>query len=280
VTGCLILTTAGAAQDKGGKTYTVKKIADVAYNGAKDADPDKHKLDLYLPEGAKDFPVLFYIHGGAWSKGSRKAGAGMGKVFASHGIGVASVGYRLSPAVTHPAHIEDVAQAFDWTYRNIGKYGGNPGAIFVSGHSAGGHLAALLASNPQYLKKYGLGLNNIKGDIPISGVFAIRPGMMPKVFGEDATALQEASPLRYAAKNCPPFLILYAEKDLKGMDKGAQAFTAALKKNGALVSVHEIKGRNHGTIVLQIANPGEEVARLMLDFIRDCTSANPKLIGD
>src|SRR5690349_17094303 len=75
----------------------VKVIKDLAYNDAKDADPAKHKLDLYLPKDKKDFPVLFFVHGGAWRGGDRRTYGRFGTMFAKHGIGTVIISYRLSP---------------------------------------------------------------------------------------------------------------------------------------------------------------------------------------
>src|SRR5262249_28035479 len=112
-------------------------LKDISYYAAKDADPERNKLDLYLPKGRQDFPVLFWVHGGALRMGDRKNSQPLCETFAKQGIGVVTTGYRLSPAVKHPAHTEDVARAFAWAVLNITKHGGRADAIFVSGHSAG-----------------------------------------------------------------------------------------------------------------------------------------------
>ena len=134
------------------KRFEVDTVKDVAYNDAPDADADKQTLDLYLPKGQKDFPVLFFVHGGTWKSGDRKQYPRLGEAFASRGLGTVVINYRLSPKVQHPAHIQDVAKAFAWTCANIGKYGGDADQIFCMGHSAGGHLVSLLATDESYLK--------------------------------------------------------------------------------------------------------------------------------
>ncbi len=97
----------------------VQVIPNVVYFEGNEADKDKHKLDLYLPVGKKDFPVVFFIHGGAWTIGDRKQYIGLGRVLARQGVGVVIPSYRLTPVVQHPGHIEDVARAFAWTHKNI-----------------------------------------------------------------------------------------------------------------------------------------------------------------
>jgi acetyl esterase/lipase len=140
-----------AKAPKTGGNFEVEVHKNIPYIEGKDVD-ERQKLDLYVPKGAKDYPVLFFIHGGGWTAGSRSGFDRIGRTFAKNGVGFVSTGYRLSPKVQHPAHIQDVAKGFAWTVANIGKHGGNAGAIFVSGHSAGGHLAALLATDDDYLK--------------------------------------------------------------------------------------------------------------------------------
>jgi acetyl esterase/lipase len=115
-----------------------EKHLDIAYRTDKGADKDRHVLDVYVPKGKKDFPVVLFVHGGNWKSGNKTLYAPLGKSLASDGIACVICNYRLSPAVQHPAHVEDVAKAFAWTRENIGKYGGSKDKLFLCGHSAGG----------------------------------------------------------------------------------------------------------------------------------------------
>jgi acetyl esterase/lipase len=173
--GVLGLVTAPPAGDQ---PYAVREIGNLAYYRGKDADPVHHRLDLYLPESKKDFPVLVLVHGGAWMLGDKSFfgwGKDLGRYFASRGIGVVMPSYRLSPSVKHPEHVKDVARAVAWTYRHIACYGGDPKELFLCGHSAGGHLVALLASDPRYLRAEKMSLKDIKGVIAVSGVYRVPP---------------------------------------------------------------------------------------------------------
>src|SRR5262249_31460662 len=213
-----------AEEAKGPKTggnFEVEVSKDIPYIEGKEVD-ERQKLDLYVPKGARDYPTLFFIHGGGWTAGSRAGFDRIGGTFAKNGVGFVSVGYRLSPKVKHPAHIEDVAKGFAWTVANIAKHGGNPAAIFVSGHSAGGHLAALLASDDDYLKSEKLSLSNIKGVIPVSGVYVVST-RQKNIFGEDADVCKKASPQNHVREGLPPFLILYADGELGNLGKQAEA---------------------------------------------------------
>jgi acetyl esterase/lipase len=157
----------------------VEHIRKIAYYDGPGADRVRHSLDMFIPKGKSDFPVVVLLHGGAWVVGDNRCCglySTVGAYLASQGIGVVMPNYRLSPAVKHPEHIKDVARAFAWTKANICKYGGNPNRLFIAGHSAGGHLAALLATDDAYLRAEGCTLDDIRGCIGISGVYRILPG--------------------------------------------------------------------------------------------------------
>jgi acetyl esterase/lipase len=193
----------------------------------------------------------------------------MGQMFASQGIGVVVISYRLSPAVTHPAHIEDVARAFAWTHANIAKHGGRADRIFVAGHSAGGHLTSLLAANPEYLKKHGLSAKNIRGIIPISGVYDIPAGMFPKIFPGTADQVKPASPVKNLTAGGPPALVIYADQDYAGLDLLAKQYTAKLGELKTPATLELIKDRTHITIITKMMLSAKDAtSTLALDFIR------------
>lgn len=267
--GLTIASTARAEQPA--RAFEVRPIRDVAYVEGGAADPVKHKLDLFLPRDHRDYPVLFFVHGGAWRSGDKDFFFGvysaLGQLFARHGIGAVVINYRLTPQVMHPEHIKDVAQAFAWTVKNIGKYGGRADQVFVAGHSAGGHLVSLLATDDSYLKALGLDLKSVKGVIPLSGVYRIPPRFMPNVFGTDAEICRKASPITHARPDAPPFLILYAEKDLQSLDQMAEEFCRALKDKKGQAEIQKVPNRTHSTIVGNAIVDTDPVARLMLQFI-------------
>ncbi len=275
------LTAWGADQElsptqESGATFEVQKILDVPYYQGPDVHKGKHRLDLYLPRNQKDFPVIFFVHGGAWLHGDKSGMfrigiyGHMGTYWAKHGVGMVVTNYRLSPGVTHPEHIKDVARAFAWTYKNISQYGGRPDQIFVSGHSAGGHLVALLATDDTYLKAEGLTLSAIKGAMPVSGVYSIpaRDHFYDPMFGTNPKIRGEASPLSHARPDAPPFLIIYGENDfaLCGKDP-SESFCAALKAKKCPARALEIKDRNHVTILLKAGTEGDPVPKAMREFM-------------
>ena len=89
------------------------------------ADKERQALDLYLPNNVECFPTLIFVHPGGWSSCSKDQFKNVGETFIQEGFGVAVINYRLSPKIKHPCHIQDVAAAFNWLYRNIETYGGD-----------------------------------------------------------------------------------------------------------------------------------------------------------
>jgi acetyl esterase/lipase len=254
-----------------GGHYDVKAVKDIAYYEGENADPKKHKLDLYLPKGQKDFPVLMFVHGGAWTIGDRWMFGDLGRTFAKNGIGTVVISYRLTPQVQHPGHIEDVARAFAWTHDNIAKYGGKADQIFVSGQSAGGHLAALLATNETYLKAHKLSKKDIKGVVAISGVYNVSlmlPALRQPIFGKGKEAADSASPVKHVSGKEPPFLILYADKDLPTIDLMSKQLCEELKKEKVEAALVIMKDRDHINSIMRLASHEDDPAtQAMLQFI-------------
>lgn len=261
------------AKDTGPKIRSVK---DLVYYDGPGADKIKHRLDLYLPQERKDFPVLFFVHGGSWRHDDKNGYLGLysalGKFFAQRGIGCVVINYRLSPAVKHPEHVKDVARAFAWTRKNIARYGGRPDQILVCGHSAGGHLVALLATDGRYLEAVGQSVRDLKGVIALSAVFDIPDKILASVFGADGETRRQASPLRLVNKESrglPPFLVLYGDRDISlcGKEKG-HPFCKALRSCGTEVQEVEASDCSHPGTVLSVAIPESDVSQAVLRFIR------------
>jgi len=250
--------------------YEVEKHKNLAYNTAKDADPVRHTLDLYVPKGAKDFPVMMFVHGGAWKTGNKDLYGPLGETFAKQGIGAAVINYRLTNSkgtVKHPDHIQDVARAFAWVKASCGKYGGSKDKLFVSGHSAGGHLVALLGTDETYLKAEGCTTRDICGVMAISGVYTITPLVLGDIFGKDDAVCKAASPISHCEGSHPPFLIAYGNKDFPFLDLMAEEFGKKLKdcKNEATVMKLD---RDHFSIVIQMGTKADDqLTRAMVEFM-------------
>jgi acetyl esterase/lipase len=159
--------------------YQVRQTLDLRYYPGQ----GRHTLDVFAPRGqaSKRFPVVLFVHGGTWMFGDKNFFGmyrGVGRNLARNGVVAVMINYRLSPGVRHPEHVKDVARAFAWTVRHIDRYGGDPDRIILAGHSAGGHLAALLATDERYLNDPRLGLTprqrrGLRGVVSLSGVYRV-----------------------------------------------------------------------------------------------------------
>ena len=127
----------------------------LTYYSGEGADKYRHRLDLYVPKGKRDVPVMMFVHGGGFTVGIKDQYAFVGQAFASYGIATAVINYRLSPKTSYPGHVQDTARAFAWLRAHVGEYGGRADRIFISGHSVGATLIAMLGSDPAYLKEVG-----------------------------------------------------------------------------------------------------------------------------
>ncbi len=276
----LVLTTSFAQEAASATTENApafKAFKDLSYYDGADRDPEGFQtLDLFVPKGAEHAPVLIFVHGGGWSRkeGDPYTRGRLGPhnpFFASHGVIVASISYRLSPAHKHPAHIEDVARAIAWTKANIAKYGGDPAQIFLTGHSAGGHLVALVVADPKYLAVHHLSTSDVRGVMPISGTYTVGQdgNRLDKIWGTQEAA-NDASPVNHVREGLPPFLIFAGDQSVEiERTERAKAYTAQLKAKGVSAEFMQIPDRDHSTIVTKLGTPGDVLAERMLKFIQD-----------
>ena len=142
---------------------THRNVIDVAYG-----DDYFQRLDLFLPdnENLTELPVLVFMHGGAWRNGFKEWMGFMAPPIISLPAIFVSVSYRLAPSVKFPEPLEDTCDAVAWVFRNIRRYGGDPERIFIGGHSAGGHLAAMAALRCDHFTQRCLPANLIKACFP------------------------------------------------------------------------------------------------------------------
>jgi predicted esterase len=219
------------AQTKDSLAYT--EILNISYYTGTGAASSYHKLNLVLPKGKTNMPLLLWIGGGAWSYVDRHQEMELARKIAGQGIAVASVGHRLSPAtwkdpalntgIQHPEHIKDIAKAFKWLYDHASQYGYSQNDLFVGGFSSGGHLAALLGLDHRYLKAEGSSIQQIKGIIPMSGTYDIphyyqilsassgqqlADSHVKGVFGNSEKDFLDASPTTYLQNLSLPMLLI------------------------------------------------------------------------
>jgi len=241
---------------------------DISYTSGDPKDEGKHKLDLFLPEGKTKVPVLVFFHGGSWTTGDRSQYIALGNRLARAGIATAIPSYRLMPANRHPAQMEDAAAAFDWVYRHIEQYGGDPKRIYVSGHSSGGHMASLLALDSEYLEKYGLNPAEIRGVVTMSGVYDVRYVPAFKLVDDKPESeKKEASPQFQVHGRAPRFLVTYCQWDYLTLPKQARDFAAALKKAFVDTKLLYVPNENHISEIISAAADQSPLLDAILSFV-------------
>jgi len=242
----------------------------LTYYAGEGADKYRHRLDLYLPKGKRDVPVVMFVHGGGFTVGIKDQYAFVGQVFAANGIATAVISYRLSPKTSYPGHVQDVARAFAWLRAHAGEYGGKTDKIFISGHSAGATLIAMLGSDPAYLKEVCESLDHVAGVIPISGSFTQggRSAMFQGFPPPEPDVIRNASAINHVAGPHPPFLILYGDRDMARTGEDARAMAKAMKDAGNSADVHEIAGHAHMDMITGVTDPADAGLRFILAFLK------------
>lgn len=229
-------------------------------------------LDLYLPEAATGFPTIVWFHGGGLTAGD-KAGdvhVAIARSLAARGIAVAAVNYRLSPRVSFPAYVEDAAASVAWVLDHIGNYRGSAERVFVSGHSAGGYLAAMVGLDAQYLAGHGRAADDLAGLVPISGQMVTHTTVREeRGLPSERPIVDAAAPVYHARGDAPPLLAIAGSDDLPARPEENRYFIAAMKAAGHPDSAYlEFEGRDHGTIVAGIPEAEDPVADAIVDFIK------------
>ena len=212
------------------------------------ADPYQSLAIFRAP--APNGTLLAFMHGGGWTNGYKEWMAFMAPAFTTAGVTFATIGYRLAPAHVFPAGMDDVVAAVALLYRNAAEFGYDPARIFLGGHSAGGHYAALLAVRRDWQAQAGLPKDVIRGCLPISGVydFGVQSGLSnrPRFLGAAGNE-RPASPIDNIEGRPPPFLLAYGDLDFPHLMKQAERMEAALRAAGGDVERLVLKGRNHFT---------------------------------
>ncbi len=212
----------------------------------------RHRIDIYSPEEPGSYPVVIFVHGGAWRDGDKDRYPHLGEWLTRHGIICVMLNYRLTPEVVHPEHTKDVAAAVAWVYKNIGAYGGDKERLYLTGYSAGGHLASLIVLDPSYLATYGLSPAIFKGVATYSGVYSVDWTLWVAGYGAAFAGCdwKKASPINYVRAGLPPWVIIYANNDYTTLEGQATRFHAELQKVGCnarlmmLDSDHELLTEN------------------------------------
>jgi acetyl esterase/lipase len=252
----------------------LKDLPYKAGDGLTEYERERCKLDLYLPDGAKGFATVVWFYGGGLEGGDKgqRVNVAIATELARHGVACAAVNYRLSPKASYPAYLDDAAASVAWTLAHITEPGGDPGRVFVSGHSAGGYLTAAIGYDPKFLARYHVSTGRIAGLVPVSPQvfthFTIRKERgVPNP--RTTPVIDEDAPAYHARPDGPPTLILIGDDDWPSRLEECQYFVRLLKvlkhPDGEL---RVIAGRTHNSIADKAAEPDDPAMVAMLAFVR------------
>jgi arylformamidase len=252
-----------------------------------DPADERQVLDVYAPDGARDLPVVFWIHGGGWQTGDKTDVQIKPRAFAERGFLFVSTNYRLLPHVEMGVLIRDVAKALGWVHRNIARHGGDPKRILVMGHSAGAQLAALLCTDDRYLKEEMVPLEVLKGCVPVDGDTYDVPAIimteevrrtvhglpLPEFghrakFGNDPRRHRDFSTVTHIVrgKSIPPFLILHVAGH-PDVTAQAQRLAAVLKEAGIPVKVFGAPQTTHSLLNANLGLPDDPATVELFRFL-------------
>ncbi len=234
-------------------------------------DGERQKLDVYMPDkpGGEPAPALLFFHGGYWVIGHKDLMGFMAPAITPAPALLVAVGYRLAPGAKYPQQVDDCRAALRWVYDHIADYGGDPARIYVGGHSAGGHLAALITLQREQLSGFGLPPDVIKGCFPVSGVFDVTetpPERREAFLMSDADA-REASPLYNVEGNATPFLLEIGSDDFDNLRAQHPRMLAALGSEQGYAEEMVREGHNHFQISLDHADPESPWTRRVREWM-------------
>jgi len=216
------------------------------------------KLDLYVTEQA-DAPIHVFIHGGTWRFSDAASAAYLAEPFVDFGAHFVAVDFAsvvetngdLMPLA------DQVRRAVAWVYENAESFGGNREQVFVSGHSSGGHLAAVVLTT-DWQSDYGLPMDVVKGGLCASGMYDLHPGSLSirntyVNFTNDIVEI--LSPQRHLDKLVAPVIVAYGTLETPEFQRQNRDFAAALEAAGKSVTLLVAEGYNHFEIEQTLGNP-------------------------
>ena len=225
-------------------------------------------LDLYLPPEPSAAPLHIYIHGGYWQLLSKDESSFAAPMFQQLGSFFAAVNYTLAPHKTLTGIVEENRRAIAWLFEHAARWGFDRDRIFLSGSSAGAHLAMMMLLTDWT----GLGLprDTIKGVCAVSGIYDLEPVRLSYVnekVGMDAREAAANSPIRHSLANRCPVILAYGDNETAEFKRQTDEYRAVLRESGIPVAFKEIPKRNHFDVIMDLADAdtwlSQEVIRQM-----------------
>jgi len=250
----------------GGTPSTVSAERDQIY-----AADTGEKLDVYRPvASAAGAPVVVFFYGGRWQGGNRAEYSFVGEALAARGIVAVLPDYREYPAVVFPVFVTDAAQAVAWAREHAASLGGDPARLYVAGHSAGAHIAALLGTDTRYLGAVGLAPRDLAGVIAIAGPHDFLPitdADLAAIFGPPER-YPESQPVNFVDGDEPPFLLLHGADDDLVEPRNSENLAARLHAAHEPCELRIYPDTGHIRILAALALGHEKLAPTLDDVVR------------
>jgi acetyl esterase/lipase len=232
-------------------------------------DGPRRALDLYVPEGADGTtPMLVFFYGGGWESGEKESYLFAGQAFASRGYVTAIPDYRVYPDVIFPDFLRDGAAAVAWATRHATDYGAQPGPVYLVGHSAGAHIAAMLTLDGQWLGEAGLSpCGAVRATAGLAGPYDFLPLKRPvlmEIFGPEATRPQ-SQPINFVSGSEPPMLLITGRSDTTVLPRNTENLAARIMERGGEVETLYYDGIGHIPLVGSLASPLRGLAPALND---------------
>jgi arylformamidase len=222
-------------------------------------------LDLFMPAGPSPAPLHVFIHGGYWQRLSKDESCFAAPMFQQHGSYFAALNYTLAPHQTLTGIVEETRRAISWLYQHADKWGFDRDRIYLSGHSAGAHLAMMMLVTDW--PRLGLPEDAIKGVCAISGVFDLEPVRLSYVNDVVGMGVEEArlnSPNLHNTINRCPVIFAYGDNETAEFKRQTDEYGDVLQRVGIPVTLSEIAQRNHFDVILDLADAGTWLSRQIL----------------
>lgn len=239
----------------------------------------RNLLDVYYPENTEEVKdVLVFIHGGSWSSGKKEIYWWLGKNMARRNVVSVIINYSLSPESQYEKIATDCAMAIKWVRDSIARFGGRSDRIFVMGHSAGGHLAALINTDPRFFASAGIP-NPISGIILNDGfgmdmyeyLTVAEPDKRTEeflnAFSRDQEKWKAGSPMYYLENVSNPILIFVGERTYPAIKLQSKRLYDELHKANKPIEMKYIERKRHKGMIIQMISKKNQTYDLILEFM-------------
>ena len=222
-------------------------------------DGPRRTLDVSVPDRLNTpAPIVVFFYGGSWQSGAKDDYRFAAEGLVARGYVVVVPDYRLWPEVAFPGFVEDGAAAVSWAFAHGAGYGGDPARVYVMGHSAGAHIAALLALDWRYLAAVGHDRSQLAGLIGLAGPYDFLPVKsenLKQIFHIGVEDPAPSQPINFAAGGAPPALLVTGDDDTTVYPKNSINLARRLGEAGDRVTLKRYPGLGHIGIVLALARP-------------------------